>query len=87
MTDTEIFDFCEEHDIEVSFRFEKEINGCHLRIRRGAWQYATIITREQIECTKVWGSAVKELLCHIVEKLDREQNARKAELEEHHDSD
>ena len=22
MTDTEIFDFCEEHDIEVSFRFE-----------------------------------------------------------------
>ena len=65
MTDSEILDFCEEHDIEVSFRFEKEINGCHLRIRRGAWQYATI----------------------MVDKLDREQNARKVELEAHHDSD
>ena len=32
MTDSEILDFCEEHDIEVSFRFEKEINGCHLRL-------------------------------------------------------
>ena len=87
MTDSEILDFCEEHDIEVSFRFEKDINGCHLRIRRGAWQYATIITHEQIEGAKAWGFAVKEVLCHMVDKLDREQNARKVELEAHHDSD
>ena len=85
MTDSEILDFCEQHDVEVSFRFEKETNGYHLRIRRGNWQYNAVITREQIEGTKAWGSAVKKTLCCMVDKLNRAENAGKAKLEEQHD--
>jgi len=53
MTDTEILDFCEEHNIEISFRVEKDTGNHHLRIRRGAWQYETVIAKEQIERSKV----------------------------------
>lgn len=87
MTDSEILDFCEQHDVEVSFRFEKETNGYHLRMRRGNWQHNVVVTREQIEVTKAWGSTIKEALCCMVDKLDQAENSRKAELEGHHDSD
>ena len=86
MTGSEILNFCEEHDVEVSFRFEKEANKYHLRIRRGNWQYNAVVTREQIEGAKA-GSAIKKTLCYMVDKLDRAENARKAELEGHHDPD
>ena len=56
-------------------------------MRRDNWQYNTVVTREQIEGTKAWGSAIKQTLCCMVDKLDQAENARKAELEEHHDSD
>lgn len=87
MTDTEILDFCEEHNIEISFGVEKDTGNRHLRIRRGAWKYDTFIAKEQIECAKAWDSIVKETLCCMVDKLNREENARKAELEEQHDPD
>ena len=87
MTDSDILDFCEQHNVEVCFRFEKETNGCHLRIRRGAWQYTMVITPEQIKASKAWGSAIKEALHYMVTKLDHEENARKAELEAYHDPD
>lgn len=56
-------------------------------MRRDNWQYNTVVTREQIEGTKAWGSAIKQTLCCMVDKLDQAENARKAELEEHHDPD
>lgn len=52
MTDTEILDFCEENDVEVSFNFEKLTEGYRIRIRRGCFQYCTFVTRDQIEATK-----------------------------------
>lgn len=85
MTDGDILDFCKQHNVEVCFSFQKETNGCHLRIRRGAWQCNMIIAPEQIKRTKAWGPIIKEVLCNMVNKLDRDENALKAEMEASND--
>ena len=50
MTDTEILDFCEENDVEVSFNFEKLTEGYRIRIRRGYFQYCTFVKIGRASC-------------------------------------
>lgn len=87
MTDTELLDFCEQNDIEITFRFEKETHGYYLKIRREYWQYSCVITSCQIERSKALGSTIKAALTNMVNELNRAERARKPELEEHHDPD
>jgi len=83
MTDTEILDFCEENDVEVSFSFDKLSGGYLIRIRRGYFQYCTLVTRDQIEISKAWGSAIKITLTNMVDTLNRAEH----EQERHHGQD
>ena len=83
MTDTEILDFCEENDVEVSFNFEKLTEGYRIRIRRGYFQYCTFVTRDQIESSKAWGSAIKITLTNMLDALNRAEH----EQEERHAQD
>ena len=84
MTDTELLDFCEHNDVEITFSFEKEAHGYYLKIRRGYWQYSCVITSDQIEMFKGWEDAIKATLTNMVDKLNL---AEKPELEENHDPD
>ncbi len=83
MTDAEILDFCEKNDVEVSFNFEKLTEGYRIRIRRGYFQYCTFVTRDQIESSKAWGSAIKIILTNMVDTLNRAEH----EQEERHAQD
>ena len=83
MTDAEILDFCEKNDVEISFNFEKLTEGYRIRIRRGYFQYCTFVTRDQIESSKAWGSAIKITLTNMLDALNRAEH----EQEERHAQD
>lgn len=81
MTDSEILDFCKQHDVELSVRFDPDSSGYHLHMRRDWLQI------DHFFSSTYGDHAIKSVLNELEKKLTRAENARKAELEEHNDPD
>lgn len=80
MTDEEILNFCKEHDAEVSFSYEKKTGRYFVRMRKGFWQFLSVIMPVQISEKQYFGSVAKCVLDDMAEKIERERK-------NHNDSD
>lgn len=73
MTDEEILNFCKEHDVEISFSYEKKSGRYLVRMRKDFWQFLSVIMPVQINEKQCFGSIVKHVLNDMAEKIERER--------------
>lgn len=72
MTDKEVLEFCEKHNVEIGIRFETCTGErILLKMWRGPWEVDTIFSSYCISCAREWDLALKTTLVHMVEDLDR----------------
>lgn len=79
MTDKELLEFCEQRNIELSVRYDKDAHGYRLRMQREWLQINYIFSVECIDTAKAWDIIVKSKLDELEEKLTRMERARKVE--------
>lgn len=77
MSDKELLNFCKEHNVELSFRFEAQSNSYHLRMRRGMFQINDILSVQKIQTVKEWGFLIKAVLTSMVAKLNKFEEGSK----------
>lgn len=69
MTDKELLAFCEQRNVELSVKYDKDAHGYHLRMQRGWLQINYIFSLECIDTAKAWDAIVKFKLNELEEKL------------------
>lgn len=72
MTDKELLEFCKDHDVELSIRYDDDRNCYHLKLRKDSWWIEHILSTICIDDTKSWRVIVKSILKDLVNRLDRQ---------------
>lgn len=79
MTDKELLEFCEQRNVELSVRYDKDAHGYRLRMEKGWLQINYIFSLECVNTAKDWNAVVKSTLNELEEKLTRMERAGKEE--------